>query len=94
MQDNGTGIHWHGMRQLHSVGMDGVPGITECRPKGRVLVIYPLTSLRPFGTRPNQDLYLQAHPIWHYMVPQPLFSAVWYGDTRRFDYQRAYHGQL
>ncbi|MCJ1426817.1 hypothetical protein MMC29_004720 [Sticta canariensis] len=30
MQDNGTGIHWHGLRQLGTVGMDGVDGITEC----------------------------------------------------------------
>ena len=27
---NGTSIHWHGMRQLHSVQMDGVNGLTEC----------------------------------------------------------------
>jgi len=27
---NGTGIHWHGLRQLHSNEMDGVNGITEC----------------------------------------------------------------
>lgn len=27
---NGTGIHWHGIRQLNSVSQDGVPGITEC----------------------------------------------------------------
>ena len=31
MQDNGTGIHWHGMRQLNTVGMDGTGGITECK---------------------------------------------------------------
>ncbi|KAJ4362767.1 laccase, multicopper oxidase, benzenediol:oxygen oxidorectuctase [Ascochyta clinopodiicola] len=30
MQDNGTGIHWHGVRQLNSCQQDGVPGITEC----------------------------------------------------------------
>ncbi|KAK5118803.1 hypothetical protein LTR62_000012 [Meristemomyces frigidus] len=30
MQDNGTSIHWHGVRQYHSPGMDGVNGITEC----------------------------------------------------------------
>ncbi|KAB8337263.1 hypothetical protein FH972_021565 [Carpinus fangiana] len=30
MQDNGTSIHWHGIRQLKSVTMDGVNGITEC----------------------------------------------------------------
>ena len=27
---NGTGIHWHGIRQLNSCQHDGVPGITEC----------------------------------------------------------------
>ncbi|KZM18436.1 laccase, multicopper oxidase, benzenediol:oxygen oxidorectuctase [Ascochyta rabiei] len=30
MQDNGTGIHWHGIRQLNSCQQDGVPGVTEC----------------------------------------------------------------
>ncbi|KAF1942947.1 laccase [Clathrospora elynae] len=30
LQHNGTGIHWHGMRQLGSNEMDGVNGITEC----------------------------------------------------------------
>ncbi|KAF2033923.1 hypothetical protein EK21DRAFT_97740 [Setomelanomma holmii] len=27
---NGTGIHWHGLRQLGSNQMDGVNGLTEC----------------------------------------------------------------
>jgi FtsP/CotA-like multicopper oxidase with cupredoxin domain len=27
---NGTGIHWHGVRQHKSCQQDGVPGITEC----------------------------------------------------------------
>jgi L-ascorbate oxidase len=30
MQNNGTSIHWHGMRQLGSNDQDGVNGITEC----------------------------------------------------------------
>ncbi|KAF2472226.1 uncharacterized protein BDR25DRAFT_284795 [Lindgomyces ingoldianus] len=30
LQDNGTGIHWHGVRQLGSCQHDGVPGVTEC----------------------------------------------------------------
>lgn len=30
MKDNGTGIHWHGIRQLNSCQHDGVPGVTEC----------------------------------------------------------------
>lgn len=28
--DNGTTIHWHGVRQLNTVGQDGVPGVTQC----------------------------------------------------------------
>ncbi|GME31209.1 Laccase-1 precursor [Neofusicoccum parvum] len=30
MQDNGTSIHWHGIRQLNSCQMDGANGVTEC----------------------------------------------------------------
>lgn len=30
LRDNGTGIHWHGMRQWLTGFEDGVPGLTEC----------------------------------------------------------------
>lgn len=30
LQDNGTSVHWHGIRQLDSNAMDGVNGLTEC----------------------------------------------------------------
>lgn len=30
LQDNGTSIHWHGIRQLGTSEMDGVPGVTQC----------------------------------------------------------------
>jgi FtsP/CotA-like multicopper oxidase with cupredoxin domain len=30
LKGNGTGIHWHGIRQLNRATQDGVPGITEC----------------------------------------------------------------
>jgi len=30
LQHNGTGIHWHGIRQLNSCQHDGVPGVSEC----------------------------------------------------------------
>jgi FtsP/CotA-like multicopper oxidase with cupredoxin domain len=30
MQDNGTSLHFHGMRQLNTNEMDGVPSITQC----------------------------------------------------------------
>jgi FtsP/CotA-like multicopper oxidase with cupredoxin domain len=30
MSANGTGIHWHGIRQNYTVQEDGVPSITQC----------------------------------------------------------------
>jgi FtsP/CotA-like multicopper oxidase with cupredoxin domain len=30
VHNNGTGLHWHGIRQLGTCPQDGVPGITEC----------------------------------------------------------------
>ncbi|KAF2864483.1 carbohydrate-binding module family 20 [Piedraia hortae CBS 480.64] len=30
LTNNGTSIHWHGLRQYHNNGQDGVPGVTEC----------------------------------------------------------------
>ena len=30
LQFNGTTIHWHGIRQLESLEMDGVNGVTQC----------------------------------------------------------------
>ncbi|KAF2492158.1 hypothetical protein BU16DRAFT_105279 [Lophium mytilinum] len=30
LENNGTSIHWHGLRQLHSNQMDGTNGLTEC----------------------------------------------------------------
>lgn len=28
--DNGTAVHWHGIRQLNANEYDGVPGVTQC----------------------------------------------------------------
>lgn len=30
LENNGTGLHFHGLRQLNSNGADGTNGITEC----------------------------------------------------------------
>lgn len=30
MENNGTSVHWHGLRMLGSVLNDGVPGVTQC----------------------------------------------------------------
>ncbi|KFY81317.1 hypothetical protein V500_11525 [Pseudogymnoascus sp. VKM F-4518 (FW-2643)] len=32
MENNGTSVHWHGIRQLNNNEMDGVPGVTQCCP--------------------------------------------------------------
>jgi FtsP/CotA-like multicopper oxidase with cupredoxin domain len=39
LPNNGTSIHWHGIRQLNSNEMDGTSGITECPiPPGQTKV--------------------------------------------------------
>ena len=30
LEFNGTSVHWHGIRQLNTTHMDGVPGVTQC----------------------------------------------------------------
>lgn len=95
MQDNGTGIHWHGMRQLNSVGMDGVPGITECE----TLQLFLISTLaepcpRPARTGQIKNLCLQVDPIWDNLVPQPLLGSVWHGRRRRSHHQRACYIKL
>lgn len=30
LENNGTSIHWHGIRQKGSMEYDGVPGVTQC----------------------------------------------------------------
>ncbi|KFZ08203.1 hypothetical protein V502_09488 [Pseudogymnoascus sp. VKM F-4520 (FW-2644)] len=30
MENNGTSVHWHEIRQLNNNEMDGVPGVTQC----------------------------------------------------------------
>ena len=30
LENNGTSIHWHGVRQLNTTEYDGVPGVTQC----------------------------------------------------------------
>lgn len=49
LQYNGTTIHWHGIRQLHTMEMDGVNGVTQCpvAPKQNFTYIFNLTQ---YGT--------------------------------------------
>ncbi|SLM40963.1 Multicopper oxidase, type 3 [Lasallia pustulata] len=40
LTDNGTTVHWHGIRQLHTNEMDGVNGVTQCPIAGRSTFTY------------------------------------------------------
>ncbi|CAD0081465.1 unnamed protein product [Aureobasidium vineae] len=56
LKNNGTGMHWHGIRQLNSVGSDGYGmGIT-----GTIIINGPATS--------NYDIDLGTFPVsdWYY----------------------------
>ncbi|KAH8646335.1 laccase-1 [Xylariales sp. PMI_506] len=47
--DNGTTVHWHGIRQLNSSEMDGVPGVTQCPIAPGDTFTYSF-RLRQYGT--------------------------------------------
>jgi FtsP/CotA-like multicopper oxidase with cupredoxin domain len=49
VQNNGTGLHWHGIRQLGTCPQDGVPGITECPLAPGETKIYTFKATQ-FGT--------------------------------------------
>jgi FtsP/CotA-like multicopper oxidase with cupredoxin domain len=51
---NGTGIHWHGMRQLGSNEMDGVNGITECPIAPGETKLYRFKATQ-YGTTVSRD---------------------------------------
>lgn len=45
---NGTGIHWHGIRQNYTVQEDGVPSITQCPIAVRLSLIVKDSSAHPY----------------------------------------------
>jgi hypothetical protein len=50
MQANGTGLHWHGLRQLHTTTEDGANGLTECPlAPGDVGDLNPIMDSRLIG---------------------------------------------
>jgi len=44
MKHNGTSIHWHGIRQLGSMQMDGVNGVTQCPIAPRDHFVYSFNT--------------------------------------------------
>ncbi|CAD0087107.1 unnamed protein product [Aureobasidium mustum] len=53
LQNNGSSFHWHGVRQLNSVGSDGVGGLTEC-------------PIPPGGSRTYTFLATQFGTSWYH----------------------------
>jgi FtsP/CotA-like multicopper oxidase with cupredoxin domain len=49
LQDNGTSIHFHGLRQLNNAEYDGVPAITQCPIAPGDTVVYKWTATN-YGT--------------------------------------------
>ncbi|CAK7232975.1 hypothetical protein SEUCBS140593_008445 [Sporothrix eucalyptigena] len=49
LRTNGTGIHWHGIRQLNNNINDGVPGVTECPVPPGHNKTYTFTAMQ-YGT--------------------------------------------
>lgn len=50
LTDQGTGLHFHGIRQLGSNDMDGVPSITQCPTEGEGGTITYTWTATQYGT--------------------------------------------
>ncbi|RMZ73074.1 copper ion binding [Pyrenophora seminiperda CCB06] len=78
VQSNGTGLHWHGMRQLGSNEQDGVNGITECPipPGGTRVYKFKATQ---FGTTWYHSHYSVQYGdgIWGPMIIRGPSTADW-----------------
>lgn len=61
LQYNGTTIHWHGVRQLHTMQMDGVNGVTQC----------PIAPTKSYTYRFNVTQYGSSWYHSHYSLQYP-----------------------
>ncbi|KAI1509547.1 Multicopper oxidase [Pyrenophora tritici-repentis] len=77
-QNNGTGLHWHGIRQLGSNEQDGVNGITECPipPGSEKVYKFKLTQ---YGTTWYHSHYSVQYGdgIWGPMIIRGPSTADW-----------------
>lgn len=88
LQNNGTGVHYHGIRQLNSNTEDGVGGITECVP-----------TVHMFLLLADQQLLILKGPIapgssrtytWH----ATQFGTTWYHSHFSVQYGEGLWGPL
>lgn len=87
MKDNGTGIHWHGIRQLGTNGMDGTGGLTECKPNTEPLMRKEAADKRNLGPlAPGQT------KTYTYQCTQ--FGTTWYHSHYSTQYGMGTFGGL
>ena len=95
MHHNGTSVHWHGIRQLDSVHMDGVNGITQCPIAPKDYFVYNFT-LKQYGSSWYHSHYSvqyadgAAGPMtihgpssadWDEAISPPLIMTDWYHNS-------------
>ena len=68
---NGTSIHWHGIRQNHTNDQDGVVSITQCPTAPQDTITY---TWRATQVNDNSSPSFQAHLLT--LLPQ--YGSTWY----------------
>jgi hypothetical protein len=90
---NGTGIHWHGMRQLGTNQMDGVNGITECPIAPGETRLYRFQATQ-YGTTVGLLKVTFMKILTISVVSLALLSSIWRRSLGNYHYQWAIHCQL
>ncbi|KJK84432.1 Laccase [Metarhizium anisopliae BRIP 53293] len=95
LKQNGTSVHWHGMRQLNTTQMDGVNGVTQCPTAPADYFVYNFT-LTQYGSSWYHSHYsvqyadgavgpLTVHgpssTSWDEPVSPPLILTDWYHNS-------------
>jgi hypothetical protein len=87
---NGTGLHFHGIRQNFTNQMDGVPSITQCpTAPGEVGTPKLLSGIQL--TNLVYYIHVESNSIWTYLVPQSFLTSSmgwgsWWHNNQRPSY--------
>jgi hypothetical protein len=92
MTNNGTGLHWHGIRQWHTPSQDGVPGITECPLAPGDTKVYEFQATQVGLYQPFVRRLIAT--VWHKLVSQSLFGSVRRRNCGHDPDRRARHRKL
>jgi hypothetical protein len=89
---NGTGLHWHGIRQWHTPSQDGVPGITECPLAPGDTKVYQFQATQVCN--PQLRLSALIGIARNELVSQPLVGPVRRRNCGHDPNRRTSHGEL